>query len=95
MAKTTKDDEIKELKDKLVVFEETQQQILSSVTELKLGVCGSKKIGVEGIVQRVKRNEIYIENDKKMKYKIAGGIIVIAFLFNLGLALLLGLFKKS
>ena len=55
-------DELKDLKERLETLEETNNQILSSVTELKLGVCGSEKIGVEGMVQKTNRHEIFIQN---------------------------------
>ena len=61
---------------RLSTIEENQQLILSTVNELKMAVIGSEKIGVEGLVPKVRRHEAYIEVDKKQKWMIAGAIVL-------------------
>lgn len=72
-----------ELNEKLKQIEDTQRTILEAVTELKMAVCGSDKIGVEGLVSKVFKHEKYIDSDKRQKWMIAGGIAVITFIFSL------------
>jgi hypothetical protein len=63
-------------------IEQNQQQILDTLTQLKMAVCGSEKIGVEGLVPKVVRHEKYIESDKKFKWMFAGAVTLItAILF--------------
>lgn len=88
------------------------QLVITSLTELKLGVCGSEKIGVEGMVQRFNRHEIfiqhmevenvvqktnnhetYIEKDKKQKYKVVGGAMVVIFILGWLKDWIIGIFK--
>ena len=64
-------------------LEVIQNKTLEIVTELKMAICGSEKIGVEGIINKVRKHESYIENDKKQKWMIAGGVIVISFILGL------------
>ena len=54
------------------------KNILAIVTELKMAVCGSEKIGVPGLIKRVNEHDDYIENDKKRKWMLAGAITAIA-----------------
>lgn len=63
-------------------LEANQQQILDTLTQLKMAVCGSERIGFEGLVPKVNRHEKYIENDKRQKWMIAGAVGVISFLFS-------------
>lgn len=76
-----------ELKDELEKLKETQNTILEMVTELKMAVIGSDKIGVDGLVQKVMKHEKYIDNDKRQKWMIAGGVAVISFIISIILAL--------
>lgn len=68
---------------RLECIEQNQQAILDTLTQLKMAVCGSEKIGVEGLVPKVIRHEKYIESDKRQKWMIAGGIGVVSFLLSL------------
>lgn len=68
--------------DRLDCYEENQMKILETVTELKLAVIGSQKIGVDGLINKVNKHHDYIEKDKKQKWLIAGGISVIALLLK-------------
>ena len=68
--------------DRLRDMENTQRTILEVVTELKLAVCGSEKIGVDGLISKVKEHSKYIESDRKLKYTISGAAAVIASLFT-------------
>lgn len=43
-------------------------------------LCGDLKYGMEGLINQVKRHEKYIEMDKKLKWMISGGIVVLSFL---------------
>ena len=69
-------EEYKKLKD-------TVDKVLIIVTELKMGLLGSEKLDFEGVIQKVKRHEKYIQRDKRLKYMIYGGIMVISFLVTL------------
>jgi succinate dehydrogenase/fumarate reductase-like Fe-S protein len=73
--------------DKLKKIEETQNTILEAVTELKMAVCGSDKIGVEGLVSKVCKHDRYIETDKRQKWMIAGGVAVVTFIISIFLAI--------
>ena len=67
---------------RLKYIEQSQQQILDTLTQLKMAVIGSEKIGVEGLVPKVVRHEKYIESDKKFKWMFAGAVtLVTAILF--------------
>lgn len=70
------------MEERLKAIESTQQTILDAVTQLKMAVCGSEKLGFEGLVPKVNRHEKYIENDKRQKWMIAGAVGVISFLFS-------------
>jgi hypothetical protein len=74
--------------ERLKKVEADTEKILTTVIELKLGVCGSEQIGIEGMLQKVKRHEEYIENDKKSKYRFAGGIAVLTFIITITISLL-------
>ena len=67
-----------EVNKKFDVIKENQKVIVDAVTELKMAVCGSEKIGVKGLVKKVNEHSKYIENDKKRKYMLAGAVTVIA-----------------
>jgi hypothetical protein len=54
------------------------QDIHDKVNRLYTAVCGDECLGVEGTIKKVDRHERYIENDKKMKWTIAGGVAVIS-----------------
>ena len=73
---------------RLYCIEENQKLILDTVNQLKMAVIGSDQIGVEGLVPKVRRHENYIENDKKQKWMIAGGVVVIAGIFSFILSFL-------
>lgn len=69
--------------EKLERIEENQKLVITTLTELKMAVCGSEKIGVEGLVKKVKKHEKYIESDKKRAWIITGGLTVLSFLAGL------------
>lgn len=61
--------ELQEIHDKITAFEtrmttveEDSRKTLSIVTEIKMGLCGSDKLNVEGVVQKVSRHEKCLEN---------------------------------
>lgn len=64
--------------ERLEMIEKSQNTILETVTELKMAICGSEKIGVEGLIMKVRRHENYIESDKKQKWTLAGAASVVA-----------------
>lgn len=72
---------------------QSNQQILNIVTELKLGLVGSKQLEIEGVVQKVKRHDEYIEKDKKQKYKFAGAAGILVFLLTFLKDWIINLFK--
>lgn len=74
--------------DRLMKVEQTNERILTLVTELKIGVCGSEQVGVDGIIQKVRKHEAYIESDKRDKYRFAGAISAITFVITIGVSLL-------
>lgn len=63
--------------ERLNEIKKDQIKILSTVTELKVAICGSEKIGVEGLIKKVKKHDIYIENEKKVRWLIAGIITLL------------------
>lgn len=89
-----RDEQIKRYEERLDKMEDTNQRILEMVTELKIGVCGSDQIGVDGIITKVKKVEDYIEKDKRDKYRFAGAVSAISFVIGLGMSLL-AIFIKS
>lgn len=58
--------------------EEQIKEIHNKVERLFTAVCGDECLGVEGVVNKVDRHDRYIENDKKMKWTIAGAVTVIS-----------------
>ena len=76
-----------EIDKRIEKLEEQSIRTLEIVTELKMAICGSEKIGVNGLIKKVNRNRDYIEKDKKQKWMIAGGVAVISFLFGLIISL--------
>lgn len=54
------------------------KQTLQIVTEIKMALVGSQQLGIEGIVNQVKRHDKYIEKDKKQKWIISGAVMVLA-----------------
>jgi hypothetical protein len=46
------------------------------LNELHTAIVGNEEMGHEGLVTRVKRHEKYIEDDRKFKNKVAGGVAV-------------------
>lgn len=87
-------DEVKDLKQRLAALESDNKLILTNITEVKMGLCGSEKIGLEGMVQKVNRHDEYIEKDKKQKYKLVGGAIVILFILSALKDYFIGMFKS-
>jgi len=73
---------LKEIKSELKDFRQ-------DFNELKMGVVGSKQLGVNGLVQKVAKNTTYIEKDKKFKYGFMG---IVGFVTIVG-GLLLAFFK--
>lgn len=67
--------DIKEIK-------QTTSDIQITLTEIKLAFAGSEKIGLKGFAQRVEDAECYIDKDKKQKYMIRGGVIVLGLLWG-------------
>jgi hypothetical protein len=67
-----------EIENRLERIEEDQKVVLETVTELKMAVIGSEKLGVKGLIKKVDEHEKYIESDKKMKWTVAGGVTVIS-----------------
>ncbi len=70
-----------------IKMEEQIAKIEKDVAEIKVALIGNKEMGVSGLVQEVKENSEYIENDKGFKRKalavIAGIQIAIAAFFTL------------
>jgi len=56
--------------------------IRADMIEVKMAIMGSEKLGVNGLIQKVDRNTKYIEQDKKLKYRIAGAGSVIIFILT-------------
>lgn len=90
----TENAERKKLEARMEKVEENNQQILQIVTEIKLGLCGSKQLGVEGVIDKVKKNSEYIERDKRQKYKFAGAAGVIIFALTFLKDWIIGLFTE-
>jgi hypothetical protein len=84
---------IEHISDRLTIIEEDQKAILKTVTELKFSICGSDKIGFEGMMKKVERHEKYIEDDKKTNFVIAGGIAVVTFIAGILVSLWDKIFK--
>jgi hypothetical protein len=74
---------IESLDSRVKSLENTSQKTLEIVTELKMAICGSDKIGLEGIVKKINRHEKYINQDKELKLKIFGGFTIISLLSGL------------
>jgi hypothetical protein len=51
---------INKIEQEFEMLRKGQDKILLIVTELKMGVCGSEKVGVEGIVQKQIKTDAYI-----------------------------------
>lgn len=69
--------------DRIEKLEASQNKTLEIVTELKMAICGSEKIGVNGLIKKVNTNSKYIEEDKKRKWMIAGAVTVLSFIAGL------------
>jgi len=54
-------------------------KIESDVTEIKAALLGSE-FNKNGLMQRVEKIECYQQKDKKHKWMVAGGFVVITFL---------------
>lgn len=63
-------------------IEKTTNSMQADVTEIKLALIGSEKIGLKGLATRVKDTECYINKDRKQKYMIRGGVIVLGVLWG-------------
>ena len=72
---------LKEIKNEIISLKEGQKEDRAKLLEIKMGLVGSKQVGVEGVVQKCNRNTEYIEKDKKFKNKLVGGFAVIGFIF--------------
>lgn len=56
---------------------ETLADMQLALTEIKLVTCGSKKLHLKGQGERLEAVEDYISKDKKQKWMIVGGAVVI------------------
>ncbi len=56
----------KDFEKRISNLEENSEKILEIVTELKVGVCGSEQIGVEGLIKQSRRHEKFIEHCEKL-----------------------------
>jgi len=66
---------------RIETIEKSTNSIQSDVKEIKLALSGSEQIGLKGFATRMKDVECYVEKDKKQKWMIRGGIIVIGTLW--------------
>ena len=62
-------------------IKQTTSDIQITLTEIKLAFAGSEKIGLKGFAQRVEDAECYIDKDKKQKWMVRGGVIVLGALW--------------
>ena len=57
--------------------------IKASVDEIKTAIIGNDQFGQEGLVSVVNRHEEYIEQDRKFKQKLMGGLAVVGTVWTL------------
>ena len=62
--------------EKLDKLLETVARIEKRGEKIELAVLGNEELEIDGLVDKVKRHERYIDGDKKLKAKIAGGVAV-------------------
>jgi len=70
--------DISNVETKIKNVEEDMKQTLQIVTEIKMALTGSEQLGIEGIVNQVRRHEDYIEKDKKQKWLLSGAVMILA-----------------
>ena len=54
-----------------------------SITEIKKALVGDE-FGNKGLINKVKENESYIDKDKKAKWMISGGVVLIGLMLKFG-----------
>lgn len=70
--------DISNVETRIKNVEEDMKQTLQIVTEIKMALTGSEHLGIEGIVNQVRRHEDYIEKDKKQKWLLSGTVMILA-----------------
>ena len=60
------------IQELLCNMEKEFKQLTDKVDKIYLAIIGNNEIGVEGLADKVKNHQLYIEQDKKMKWTIAG-----------------------
>ena len=59
------------------------EHIKISIDEIKTAIIGNEKFGQEGLVNMVKRHEVYIEQDKRFKNKLLGAGAILGTIWTL------------
>ena len=72
-----------ELKQNIDHLNKEIEHIKSSLDEIKTAIIGNEKFGQEGLVNMVKRHEVYIEKDKKFKNKLLGAGAILGTLWTI------------
>ena len=55
-------------------MEQQIKDLNDKIDKMYLAIVGDEELGVDGLADKVKKNEKYIEADKKMKWTAAGVI---------------------
>lgn len=74
--------DIKELKSLVIKQLELSHGQSKSLARLETSVMGDKEAGLEGLVGRTKKLEIYIDTDKKAKWTMAGALAAFSALIS-------------
>lgn len=64
----------KEDREILTSLIDSNEELAKSIVRIEYALIGDKKMGVEGIAQKVEKNSKYVERDKKFKWT-AGALI--------------------
>jgi hypothetical protein len=85
----TSDEKLDAILKEQVSQRERTEFLAERFTELETVLIGNEKFHQKGVLQRLAETEKYIENDRNMKLKVSGGVLVLSFIGS-GLIWLLG-----
>jgi hypothetical protein len=84
-----------QMKDKQDDMEMMLRDMDKTLTQLNQTVIGNQLYGQKGLVSEIDDIKKYVENDKKFKNKVVGGLAVIGFIWSVGIEFLVHLFTKK
>lgn len=66
------------VEERLSRIESNQAMTNETLNKIHTALCGNPEFKLEGVVEKVDKHDKYIETDKRLKWMIAGGVVVIS-----------------